>query len=457
MPTLKISNTLRVMGSPARDSQGANAPARVCRPRGRSTCSAATRQGSNATAGGRAQGLQYNCAMNQSVIERLRGELAGLREQGLYKGERVLTGPQGGVVSAGGHEVINLCANNYLGLANHPAVRAAAQRSLDQFGYGMASVRFICGTQVSHKQLEERLARFLGSEDVILYSSCFDANGGLFETLLDERDAVISDALNHASIIDGIRLCKAQRYRYANSDMGELESCLKQASAARTRLIATDGEFSMDGFIARLRQICDLAERYDALVMVDDSHATGFMGPGGRGTPEHCGVAARVDILTGTLGKALGGGSGGYIAARAPLIEWLRQRSRPYLFSNSIPPVVAAASLAVLDLLETSSALRTQLFENTRLFRDGLTRAGFTLKPGEHPIIPVMLGDAALAGRMADALLERGVYVIGFSYPVVPKGQARIRTQMSAAHTRAELERALKAFAEAGRQLGVLS
>jgi glycine C-acetyltransferase len=394
--------------------------------------------------------------MNTSVLERLRGELAALREQGLYKAERVLTSPQGGVVRAGGKDVINLCANNYLGLANHPAVRAAAQRALDEDGYGMASVRFICGTQQIHKTLEERLARFLGTEEVILYSSCFDANGGLFETLLDERDAVISDALNHASIIDGIRLCKAQRYRYANSDMAELEQCLKQARDARTRLIATDGVFSMDGFIARLREICDLAEKYDALVMVDDSHATGFMGASGRGTPEHCGVAARVDILTGTLGKALGGGSGGYVAARREVIEWLRQRSRPYLFSNSIPPVVAAASLAVLELLEHDSALRTTLFDNTRFFRAGLTQAGFDLKPGEHPIIPVMLGDAALAGRMADALLSRGVYVIGFSYPVVPKGQARIRTQMSAALSREQLTRALEAFAAVGRDLGVI-
>jgi glycine C-acetyltransferase len=394
--------------------------------------------------------------MNTSVLERLRGELAALREQGLYKAERVLTSPQGGVVRAGGKDVINLCANNYLGLANHPAVRAAAQRALDEDGYGMASVRFICGTQQIHKTLEERLARFLGTEEVILYSSCFDANGGLFETLLDERDAVISDALNHASIIDGIRLCKAQRYRYANSDMAELEQCLKQAREARTRLIATDGVFSMDGFIARLREICDLAEKYDALVMVDDSHATGFMGASGRGTPEHCGVAARVDMLTGTLGKALGGGSGGYVAARREVIEWLRQRSRPYLFSNSIPPVVAAASLAVLELLEHDSALRTTLFDNTRFFRAGLTQAGFDLKPGEHPIIPVMLGDAALAGRMADALLSRGVYVIGFSYPVVPKGQARIRTQMSAALSREQLTRALEAFAAVGRDLGVI-
>jgi glycine C-acetyltransferase len=358
--------------------------------------------------------------------------------------------------AAGDREVINLCANNYLGLANHPAVRAAAQRSLERYGYGMASVRFICGTQETHKELERRLARFLGTEDVILYSSCFDANGGLFETLLDERDAVISDALNHASIIDGIRLSKAQRLRYANGDMGELENCLRQSQGARTRLIATDGVFSMDGFIANLRGICDLAERYDALVMVDDSHATGFMGPTGRGTPEHCGVAARIDILTGTLGKALGGGSGGYIAARREVVEWLRQRSRPYLFSNSIPPVVAAASLAVLDLLEGSPQLREQLFENARFFRAAMTQAGFDLKPGEHPIIPVMLGDAALASRMADALLERGVYVIGFSYPVVPKGQARIRTQMSAALTRAQLERAVAAFTEVGRELGVL-
>jgi glycine C-acetyltransferase len=394
--------------------------------------------------------------MNQAVIERLRAELAGLRAQGLYKGERVLTSPQGGVVRAGDQDLINLCANNYLGLANHPAVRAAAQRSLDEYGYGMASVRFICGTQQPHKLLEQRLAAFLGHEDVILYSSCFDANGGLFETLLDERDAVISDSLNHASIIDGIRLCKAKRLRYANSDMAELEKCLQEAKGARTRLIATDGVFSMDGFIAKLPQICDLAQAHDALVMVDDSHATGFMGAGGRGTPEHCGVAARVDILTGTLGKALGGASGGYVAARREVIEWLRQRSRPYLFSNSIPPVVAAASLAVLELIEHTPQLRAQLFDNTRFFRAGLAKAGFTLKPGEHPIIPVMLGDAALAGRMAEALLARGVYVIGFSYPVVPQGQARIRTQMSAALTREQLTRALEAFASVGRELGVL-
>jgi glycine C-acetyltransferase len=394
--------------------------------------------------------------MSASFIEHLRTELASLREQGLYKSERVLAGPQASVVRTGEREVINLCANNYLGLASHPAVREAAHRALDRFGYGMASVRFICGTQTVHKQLEERMSRFLGLPDTILYSSCFDANGGLFETLLGEEDAVISDALNHASIIDGIRLCKAQRYRYANSDMAELESCLKQAEGARTRLIATDGVFSMDGFIAKLKDICDLAERYDALVMVDDSHATGFMGATGRGTPEHCGVADRIDILTGTFGKALGGGSGGYIAARQEIIDWLRQRSRPYLFSNSIPPVVAAVSLRVLDLIDGSPELREQLHANARYFRAGLEAAGFKLKTGEHPIIPVMIGEAGLASRMADRLLERGVYVVGFSYPVVPKGQARIRTQMSAAHTREQLDSAIDAFTIVGRELGLL-
>jgi glycine C-acetyltransferase len=391
-----------------------------------------------------------------SLIERLRTNLAELRVQGLYKSERVLESPQAGLVRTGEREVINLCANNYLGLANHPAVREAAHRGIDRFGYGMASVRFICGTQSVHKQLEARLSRFLGSEDALLYSSCFDANGGLFETLLDEQDAVISDALNHASIIDGIRLCKAQRLRYANNDMSELESCLKQAAGARTRLIATDGVFSMDGIIANLRGICELAERHDALVMVDDSHATGFMGAHGRGTPEHCGVADRVHILTGTLGKALGGACGGYTAARREVIEWLRQRSRPYLFSNSIPPVVAAASLRVLDLIENAPELREQLMANAQRFRAGLTAAGFELKPGEHPIIPVMLGDAALAGRMAERLLQQGVYVIGFSFPVVPRGQARIRTQMSAALTPQQIDRALEAFTSVGRELGVI-
>ena len=394
--------------------------------------------------------------MMPQLIERLRADLGALKDQGLYKGERVLAGPQGSVVHTGGHEVVNLCANNYLGLANHPAVVAAAREALERFGFGMASVRFICGTQTVHKQLEQRLSGFLGTEDAILYSSCFDANGGLFEALLDERDAVISDALNHASIIDGIRLCKAQRHRYANNDMAELEKCLREAASARTRLIATDGVFSMDGIVANLAGICELADRYDALVMVDDSHATGFMGAGGRGTPEHCGVAARIDILSGTLGKALGGASGGYIASRREVVEWLRQRSRPYLFSNSIPPVVAAVGLRVLELLGQSPQLRAQLHDNARYFRAGLGRLGFTLKPGEHPIIPVMIGDAALAARMADRLLERGVYVIGFSYPVVPKGQARIRTQMSAALTRAQLDTALDAFGTVGKELGVI-
>ena len=394
--------------------------------------------------------------MMPQLIERLRSELTALKDQGLYKNERVLPGPQGARVATGGREVINLCANNYLGLASDPTVCRAAEEALERYGFGMASVRFICGTQTVHKQLERRLSEFLGTEDAILYSSCFDANGGLFETLLDERDAVISDALNHASIIDGIRLCKAQRHRYANNDMAELEKCLRASAGARTRLIATDGVFSMDGILANLPGICELADRYDALVMVDDSHATGFMGAGGRGTPEHCGLASRIDMLTGTLGKALGGASGGYIASRREVIEWLRQRSRPYLFSNSIPPVVAAVGLRVLELLEHGPPLRAQLHENARYFRAGLTRLGFTLKPGEHPIIPVMIGDAALAARMADRLLEHGVYVIGFSYPVVPEGQARIRTQMSAALTRGQLDGALEAFARVGKELGVI-
>jgi len=394
--------------------------------------------------------------MSRALLSRLTVELEGLREQGLYKRERVLASPQSGVVRTGDREVINLCANNYLGLANHPAVREAAHRALDRFGFGMASVRFICGTQSVHKQLEERLARFLGTEDAILYSSCFDANGGLFEALLDERDAIISDALNHASIIDGIRLCKAKRLRYANGDMGELERCLRDSADARTRLIATDGVFSMDGIVAKLAAICELADRYDALVMVDDSHATGFMGAHGRGTPEHCGVADRIDILTGTLGKALGGATGGYTAARRPIIEWLRQRSRPYLFSNSIPPVIAATTLRVLDLIENQPELRERLASHTERFRQGLESVGFQLRPGEHPIIPVMLGDAVLAARMAERLLEQGVYVIGFSYPVVPHGQARIRTQMSAALTLDDIDRAVEAFRLVGRELEIV-
>jgi len=394
--------------------------------------------------------------MSRALLARLTTELEGLREQGLYKRERVIASPQSGVVHTGGRAVINLCANNYLGLANHPALRETAHRALDRCGFGMASVRFICGTQTVHKQLEERLARFLGTEDAILYSSCFDANGGLFEALLGEGDAVISDALNHASIIDGIRLCKAQRLRYANNDMAELERRLEESAGARTRLIATDGVFSMDGIIANLRGICELADRYDALVMVDDSHATGFMGAHGRGTPEHCGVAERVDILTGTLGKALGGATGGYTAARKPIVEWLRQRSRPYLFSNSIPPVVAATTLRVLDLIENQPELRERLAANTRRLRAGLEQAGFALRPGEHPIIPVMLGDAVLATRMAERLLEHGVYVIGFSYPVVPHGQARIRTQMSAALSDQDIDRAVEAFTVVGRELGIV-
>ena len=387
--------------------------------------------------------------MKDELLQRLSRETEQLKTQGLFKPERVLSSAQSAVVRVGaGAEVVNLCANNYLGLANDASVREAAQRALDRYGYGMASVRFICGTQEVHKELEARLSRFLGSEDTILYSSCFDANGGLFETLLDEQDAVISDSLNHASIIDGVRLCKAQRFRYANNDLDELEARLKEASKCRVRLIATDGVFSMDGVIARLKDICDLADRYDALVMVDDSHATGFVGARGRGTHELRGVIDRVDILTGTLGKALGGASGGYTSGRKEIIAWLRQRSRPYLFSNSIPPFIAAATLRVLDMLEADTALRARLWENAAHFRAGMAAAGFNLVPGEHPIIPVMLGDAKVASEFARRLLDEGVYVIGFSYPVVPQGKARIRTQMSAAHSRQDIERAIAAFAD---------
>ena len=391
------------------------------------------------------------------ILQRLSRETEQLKTQGLFKPERVLSSAQSAVVRVGaGGEVVNLCANNYLGLANDASVREAAQRALDRYGYGMASVRFICGTQEIHKELEARLSRFLGTEDTILYSSCFDANGGLFETLLDEQDAVISDSLNHASIIDGVRLCKAQRFRYANNDLDELEARLKEASKCRVRLIATDGVFSMDGVIARLQDICDLADRYDALVMVDDSHATGFVGARGRGTHELRGVIDRVDILTGTLGKALGGASGGYTSGRKEVIAWLRQRSRPYLFSNSIPPFIAAASLRVLDMLEADTTLRNRLWENAAHFRKGMAAAGFNLVPGEHPIIPVMLGDAKLASDFALKLLDEGVYVIGFSYPVVPQGKARIRTQMSAAHTREQLDRAVAAFTKIGKELHVV-
>ena len=396
--------------------------------------------------------------MDSSFFDRLATQSAELRTQSLYKTERLLSSPQSAVIRVGdGREVVNLCANNYLGLASHPAIREAAHRALDRYGYGMASVRFICGTQTVHRELEQRLAAFLGTDDTILYSSCFDANGGLFETLLGEEDAVISDALNHASIIDGIRLCKARRFRYANRDLAELEARLVEARDARARLVVTDGVFSMDGTIAPLRAICDLADRHRAIMVVDDSHATGFVGRGGRGTHEHHDVMGRVDLLTGTLGKALGGAAGGYVSGRRSAIEWLRQRSRPYLFSNSVPPVIAATTLRVLDLVEASDELRVQLADNSRFFRHELTAAGFTLVPGEHPIIPVMLGDAALTGRFAERLLELGVYVIGFSYPVVPHGKARIRTQMSAAHTRAQLERAVGAFVAAGRELGILT
>ncbi|MEU6343857.1 glycine C-acetyltransferase [Streptomyces sp. NPDC046977] len=388
--------------------------------------------------------------MFESVRDDLRGTLDEIREAGLFKPERVIGTPQNasvGVTSGGRPgDVLNFCANNYLGLADHPEVTAAAKEALDRWGYGMASVRFICGTQEVHKELEARLSAFLGTEDTILYSSCFDANGGVFETLLDERDAVISDALNHASIIDGIRLSKARRLRYANRDMAELEARLKEAGDARRRLVVTDGVFSMDGYVAPLREICDLADRYDAMVMVDDSHAVGFTGPGGRGTHALHDVVDRVDIITGTLGKALGGASGGYVAARAEIVALLRQRSRPYLFSNSLAPVIAAASLKVLDLIEDSEDLRVRLAENTALFRSRMTEAGFEILPGDHPIAPVMIGDAAEAGRMADLLLERGVYVIGFSYPVVPHGKARIRVQLSAAHSTEDVEKVVAAF-----------
>ncbi len=395
--------------------------------------------------------------MDPALLQRLETQMAALARDGLFKRERVIASGQNPVVRLeDGREVVNLCANNYLGLANHPTVVRAAHQALDRYGYGMASVRFICGTQTVHRELERRLSAFLGTDDTILYSSCFDANGGLFETLTDEHDAIISDALNHASIIDGIRLSKAKRLRYDNGDLAQLEQRLQEARDARTRLVVTDGVFSMDGTIARLAAICDLADRYQATLIVDDSHATGFMGAGGRGTHEHCGVMGRVDILTGTLGKALGGASGGYVSGRLPVINWLRQRSRPYLFSNTIAPVVAATTLAVLDLIESTPDLRRQLRDNAVWFRERMAALGFRLVPGEHPIIPVMIGDAALAVRLADRLLELGVYAIGFSYPVVPLGKARIRTQMCAGHTRAMLEMAVAAFAQAGTELGII-
>ena len=394
--------------------------------------------------------------MHASFKNHLEQQLAGIRAAGTYKRERVIVTPQGTTIRvADGQPVLNLCANNYLGLAQHPAIAAAAKTALDQWGYGLASVRFICGTQNVHKQLEAKISQFLGTEDTILYSSCFDANGGLFETLLGAEDAIISDELNHASIIDGVRLCKAQRYRYANSDLADLEARLKETSGARFKMIATDGVFSMDGYIANLPGICDLADQYGALVMVDDSHAVGFMGRQGRGTHEHHGVSGRIDMLTGTLGKALGGASGGYTSGCKEIIELLRQRSRPYLFSNTLCPAIAGASLQVLEMLTSSTALRDKLEENTRFFRAEMAARGFNILPGTHPICPVMLGDAALATRFADAMLQKGVYVIGFSYPVVPKGKARIRTQISAAHSRDELSFAVAQFAAVKQELGL--
>jgi glycine C-acetyltransferase len=395
--------------------------------------------------------------LNDSFLAHLSQQITGLHEAGLYKAERVISTPQQAAIKVGsGGEVINFCANNYLGLANNPELVKAAQAALPRYGFGLSSVRFICGTQTVHKELEARLSGFLGTDDTILYSSCFDANGGLFETLLDEQDAVISDALNHASIIDGVRLCKAKRFRYNNNDMIDLEAKLKEADACRFKLIATDGVFSMDGIIANLQGICDLADKYGALVMVDDSHAVGFMGEHGRGSHEFRDVMGRVDILTGTLGKALGGASGGYTSGRREIIEWLRQRSRPYLFSNTLAPVIAATSIKVLDLLEHGAALRQKLRDNSQYFRTGMQKLGFILAGADHPIIPVMLGDAKLAKTMADELLKEGIYVIGFSFPVVPQGKARIRTQISAGHEKQHLDKAIAAFAKIGKQLGVI-
>ncbi|MFV0442030.1 MAG: glycine C-acetyltransferase [Planctomycetaceae bacterium] len=387
--------------------------------------------------------------MSQRFLDHLQAQLDGIRQAGLFKSERIITTPQDSHISVQGRErqVLNLCANNYLGLAEHPEILQAARQGLESWGYGLASVRFICGTQSIHKQLEARLSQFLGTDDTILYSSCFDANGGLFETLLTADDAIISDQLNHASIIDGVRLCKAQRFRYANNNMAELEQCLQQSQAARFRLIATDGVFSMDGYIANLPAICELADKYDAIVMVDDSHAVGFIGTTGRGTPEYHGVQDRIDIVTGTLGKALGGASGGYTSGRREIIDLLRQRSRPYLFSNTLAPCIAAASVKALELLSGSTELRDRLEANTQFFRSGIEQLGYRVLPGTHPIVPVMIGEAAPAVALADALLQRGVYVIAFSYPVVPQGQARIRTQMSAAHTTDDLQFALDQFA----------
>jgi glycine C-acetyltransferase len=387
----------------------------------------------------------------------LKPQLDDLQARGLYKRERLLQGPQGAAIQVNGREVLNFCANNYLGLANHPAIVKAAHDGLDRYGYGLSSVRFICGTQEPHKQLEQAIAKFLGKDDTILYSSCWDANGGLFETVLGDEDAVLSDELNHASIIDGVRLCKSRRVRYKHNDMAELERGLQETKDCRVRMIATDGVFSMDGDLAKLPDICALADKYDAVVMVDDSHATGILGPGGKGSAEALGCLERVDVITSTLGKTLGGATGGFTCAAREVIDMLRQRSRPYLFSNSLPPPIVAAGLKALDLISTSSELRDRLHANAKTLRGGLEKAGFTLKPGQHPILPVMLGEASLASKMADKLLEKGIYVIGFSYPVVPQGQARIRIQLSAAHQPEHLGRALKAFIEVGRELGIIS
>ncbi|MCL2919431.1 glycine C-acetyltransferase [Shewanella litorisediminis] len=393
-----------------------------------------------------------------SFYEQIKQQLADVKAEGLYKSERVIVSPQQTAIKVGSDEVINFCANNYLGLANHPELVKAAQAGLADHGFGMASVRFICGTQDIHKQLEAKLSEFLGTEDTILYSSCFDANAGLFETLLGPEDAIVSDALNHASIIDGVRLCKAMRFRYANNDMADLETQLKAArdAGARHILIATDGVFSMDGVIANLKGVCDLADQYGALVMVDDSHAVGFIGQNGRGTHEYCGVMDRVDIITGTLGKALGGASGGYTSGKKEVIDWLRQRSRPYLFSNSLAPSIVAASIRVLDMLKEGQALREAVWENSRYFREQMSAAGFKLAGADHAIVPVMLGDAKLAADFSARLLKEDIYVIGFSFPVVPKGQARIRTQMSAAHTRAQLDKAIEAFTRIGKEMGII-
>ena len=395
--------------------------------------------------------------MRAELLADLTQRTAGLVEDGLFKTERVIaSGQSSTIVLADGSSVLNLCANNYLGFADHPELLEVAHDSLDEFGYGMASVRFICGTQTTHKDLEFALSAFLGTDDTILYSSCFDANGGLFETILDEQDCVISDGLNHASIIDGIRLCKAQRMRYDNNDMAQLEQCLRDAESARYRLIATDGVFSMDGVIANLSAICDLADQYDAMVMVDDSHAVGFVGAHGRGTPEHCGVMGRVDVITGTLGKALGGASGGYTSGRREIVDWLRQRSRPYLFSNSLAPAIAATSIRALSLVGSGTDLRRKLLRNSERFRMGMTTAGFTLAGADHPIIPVMIGDAKVAGALAERLLDVGVFVTAFSYPVVPMGKARIRTQMSAIHSDEDIDRAVAAFTKVGNEMGVV-